>query len=159
MSQLGAPASGESSHSFAVGKIWSRKPPLIRRRKAVLIVYSRKNEIRAPRRIDPAKNSESEDDANNCNQRFGMQHPGRAETIVHPAVGRGHVNNGKVAQGRERRVFGGSSAAANGEQDDRGKGGVSHSTGQGVGKNADGESVWGARRDSHDNRDYRNKNS
>src|SRR5437868_7362866 len=114
---------------------------------------------RSPRRIDPANNSESEDDANNCNQRFGMQHPGRAETIVHPSVGRGHVNNGQVAQGREGRVFGGSSAAANGEQDDRGKSGVSNSTSQGVGKNADGERVERARRNSHDNRDQRNKNS
>ena len=60
---------------------------------------------RPPRRIDPAKNSEPEDDADNCNQRFAMQHPGGAETIVYPAVGRGHVNNREIAQGRERRVF------------------------------------------------------
>src|SRR3989442_1121874 len=40
-----------------------------------------------------------------------MQHPGRAETIVHPSVGRGHVNNGKVTQRRERCVLGGCGAA------------------------------------------------
>ena len=110
---------------------------------------------RSPWRIDPAKNSECEYDADDCNQRFGMQHPGRAEAIMHPAVGCGHVNNGKIPEGRKRRVFGGSSAAADGEQDDRRKGGVSHSTGQGVGKNANGERVWRARSDSHDNRDQR----
>jgi len=83
----------------------------------------------------------------------------QAETIVQPAVGRGHVNNTEISQGRERRVFGGSSAPADGDEDDRGKGGVSHSTDQGIGKNTDRERVGRARRYRHDNRDQRDKNS
>src|SRR5438094_9020928 len=56
---------------------------------------------RSPWRIDPAKNSECEYDADDCNQRFGMQQLGRAEAIMHPAVGCGHVKQREDSRGKK----------------------------------------------------------
>lgn len=108
---------------------------------------------RSPGHVDPLKDWEREDDANNGDERLRMKHPGGAKVVVHPTVRRCHLNDRNISERRERRVFRGSSTAADGEQHDRRKSGVGHSAKQRVNENADREAARCSRCDSYDNCD------
>ena len=58
------------------------------------------------------KSDQRADDKDEREQRFAVEHPYSAEAIVDPAVERGHIGDGNVADRLAKRVFRRSDAAA-----------------------------------------------
>src|SRR5205814_8928928 len=75
-------------------------------------------------------------------ERFGHQHPARAEAIVDVAVQRGHVNDWQISERLAEGVFRGCDAFADGVHDHGGEGGVTGPDEERVNENADFVDEW-----------------